>query len=132
MTILSPAWNPNNSASSISSRTATSDTVNAAILTGNVPSNGTYYSGGVENFIRFLEDWSGQTLWYNGSLVCMFPSQIATGHWPGTGTVYNPPTRNWCFDQNFNNPNKMPPLMPQTRILVRGRWATLTPGATSF
>lgn len=132
VTILSPAWNPANSALALSHRVATPDTVNAAILTGNVPSNGSYYSGGVENFVRFLEDWNNQAFTYNGSLVCMFPSQIATGHWPGTGTVYNAPNRYWAFDLNFNDPNKMPPLMPQTRALVRGKWASLPPGSTSF
>ncbi|HWD20950.1 MAG TPA: hypothetical protein VHB20_16910 [Verrucomicrobiae bacterium] len=132
MTILSPTFNPANSAASIGSRNAGSDTVNAAILTGNVPSDGNYYSGGVENFLRFLEDWSGDTLTYNGSLVCMFASQIATAPWPGTGTVYNPPTRNWSFDLNFNDPTKLPPLTPRATAVVRGRWATLAPQATSF
>jgi hypothetical protein len=132
ITILSPAWNPANSALGISSRTATSDTVNAAFLTGNVPSNGANYSGGVENFPRFLENWSGQTFTYNGSMVCMFNSQIANYPWPGTGTVYNPPTRNWAFDTNFNNPSKQPPMMPQITIVQRSKWALLPPYTTSF
>ena len=42
----------------------------------------------------------------------MFPSQYATGFWPNTGSVYNPPIRNWAFDLNFTNPNKLPPLTP--------------------
>jgi hypothetical protein len=132
VTILSSGWNPNNSTAAIGSRTATSDTVNAAILTGNVPSNGSYYSGGVENFLRFLENWSNQTLTYNGSLVCMFSSQIATAPWPGTGTVYNPPTRNWAFDVNFENPNKLPPLTPRATAVVRGKWTTLAPQSVRF
>jgi hypothetical protein len=132
VTVLSPSWNPANSTANISSRAASSDTVNAAVLTGNVPSNNSYYSGGVENFLRFLEDWSNDTLTYNGSLVCMFPSQISTGAWPGTGTVYNPPTRNWSFDLNFNNPTKLPPLTPRASAVVRGKWATLPPQTTSF
>ncbi len=111
---------------------STSDTVNAAFLTGNVPSNDTYYSGGVENFPRFLEDWGGQTFTYNGSMVCMFPSQIADAPWPGTGTVYNPPTRNWAFDNNFTNPNKQPPMTPQVLSLQRSQWVLLKPYTTSF
>lgn len=132
VTILSPSWNPTNSASALANRTASSDTVNAAILTGNVPSNGENYSGGVENFLRFLENWSGQTLTYNGSLVCLFASQIGNYPWPGTGTVYNPPTRNWAFDSNFNNPAKQPPMMPDIRTVLRSQWTLLTPYTTSF
>ncbi|MGA2747887.1 MAG: hypothetical protein ABSG59_03845 [Verrucomicrobiota bacterium] len=135
ITILSPAWNPNNSTASISStssRNASTDTVNAAFMTGNVPSNGNYYSGGVENFPRFLENWSGQTFWYSGSMVEMFSSQIANAPWPGTGTVYNPPTRNWAFDTNFNNANNLPPLTPHVMYLNRAKWTTLPPRTTQF
>jgi hypothetical protein len=132
VTILSGNWNPANSALALSSRTATSDTVNAAILTGNVPSNGSYYSGGVENFPRFLENWGGQTFTYNGSMVAMFASQIANAPWPGTTTVYSPPTRTWGFDTNFNNPNRQPPMMPQVSQVQRSGWQQLKPYSTSF
>jgi hypothetical protein len=132
VTVLSSAWNPLNSSSGISSRTAVDDTVNAAFLTGNVPSNGTYYSGGVENFPRFLENWSGHTFTYNGSMVCMFNSQVATAPWPGTGTVYNPPTRNWAFDLNFNNPAKQPPMMPSVISVDRAAWTFLRTNTVSF
>jgi hypothetical protein len=132
VTVLSPNWNPTLSTAALSLRPAANDTVNAAILTGNVPSDGAHYSGGVENFVRFLENWSGDTYTYNGSLVCMFPSQIATAPWPGTGTVYNPPTRDWAFDQNFTNPNKLPPLTPHASAVVRGKWSTLAPNSVSF
>jgi hypothetical protein len=132
ITILSGAWNPANSSSGISSRTATDDTVNAAFLTGNVPSDGNYYSGGVENFPRFLENWSGHTFTYNGSMVCMFNSQVATAPWPGTGTVYNPPTRNWAFDLNFNNALRQPPLTPHVISVNRGSWTFLPTNVVSF
>lgn len=136
VTILSSAWNPLNSSSVIGSRTAANDTVNAAFLTGNVPSDGNHYSGGVENFPRFLENWnpsSGQlTFTYNGSMVCMFNSQIATAPWPGTGTVYNPPIRNWAFDLNFNNPAKQPPMMPSVISVNRAAWTFLQTNTVSF
>ena len=105
--------------------------MNAAFLTGNVPSNNSYYSGGVENFPRFLENWSGINFYYNGSMVEMFPSQIANSPWPGTGTIYNPPTRNWTFDTNFQNPAKLPPLTPKVIYLQRTQWASLAPGAVA-
>jgi hypothetical protein len=132
VTILSSAWNPSVSSNSLSSRVATPDTVNAALLTGNVPSNGEYYSGGVENFVRFQENWSGVNFYYNGSMVEMFQSQIANYPWPGTGVVYNPPNRNWAFDTNFTNPSQLPPLTPRVIYLNRARWATLPPGSTWF
>ncbi len=132
VTILSPAWNPVNSSAAISLRNAAPDTVNAAILTGNVPSNGSYYSGGVENFPRFQENWSGVNFYYNGSMVEMFSSRIAAFPWPGTGTVYNPPVRDWAFDTNFSNPSKLPPLTPKVIYLNRARWSSLAPGSTWF
>ena len=134
VTILSPAWKPNNPLGTASA--ATPDTVNAAILTGIVPSvANTYYSGGVENFPRFQENWSGVNFYYNGSMVEMFVSRIADSPWPGTGSpnnVYNPPNRNWSFDTNFTNPANLPPLTPRVIYLNRARWATLPPGSTSF
>jgi hypothetical protein len=123
VTILSSAWSDaNNSGTAIGSRNAVNTTINAATLEGIVPSNGSHYSGGVENFLRLLESWSGQTLTYNGSIVVLFPSQYATGFWPGTGTVYNPPTRDWGFDVNFNNASLLPPLTPKIKGTIRGSW----------
>jgi hypothetical protein len=132
ITILSPAWTPLNSSNGIGSRVATYDTVNAAILTGNVPSTTSNYSGGVENFLRLLEDWSGVDLYYNGSMVQMFTSQIGKAPWPGTGVVYNPPTRDWAFDNNFLNPSQLPPLTPKVLYLQRAEWTTLPPHTTQF
>ncbi|MBI5386632.1 MAG: hypothetical protein HZA90_18330 [Verrucomicrobia bacterium] len=89
---------------------------------------------GVENFPRFLEDWSGKTLTYNGSMVVMFPSEFATGLWRGTGStigIYNPPARDWAFDLNFRDINKMPPGTPQVRALIRSQWAVVRPNTTS-
>ena len=132
ITVLSSNWVNANSTASISSRTAANDTVNAAFFTGNVPSNGSYYSGGVENFPRFLQNWSGYTFTYNGSMVQGLYSQIADYPWPGTGAVYNPPTRNWAFDQNFTNPQKLPPLTPRLSYYYRTSWTLLPPNTASF
>lgn len=129
ITILSPSWTDTNSSKAISSRVATDTTVNAAFMAGIVETVGNYYSGGLENFPRFLENWSGKTFTYNGSMVVMFPSQVATNRWPGTGSVYNPPTRKWNFDVNFYNPDKLPPLCPSVRAVIRYKWATIAPEA---
>ncbi len=133
ITILSDNWKDSNSSGALSARTASDTTVNAALLAGIVPT-GVYngspeYSGGVENFTRFMENWSGKNLWYNGSMVVMFDSQIAKAPWTGTGgNLYNPPGRKWAFDLNFNNPNKLPPGTPLITHLERVNWAFQAPG----
>ena len=123
ITILSGSWKDTyNSSTNISGRIPIATTVNAATLEGIVQSTNSNYSGGVENFLRLEENWSGVTLTYNGSIVVMFPSQYATSFWPGTGSVYNPPNRNWAFDLNFTNPGKLPPLTPKVYKLIRSSW----------
>ena len=127
VTVLSPAWRDTNSIKSLSSRIATNSTVNAAILTGIVATTAASDSGGVENFPRFLEDWTSKTLTYNGSMVGMFYSMIGTGLWLGIGStydIYNPPNRNWALDQNFSNSSKLPPATPSLAILNRAAWRT--------
>ncbi|MEY2408039.1 MAG: hypothetical protein QOF48_709 [Verrucomicrobiota bacterium] len=127
--LLSTAWNDGNGAAALSSRIAGDTTVNAAFMGGIVPSNGTSYSGGVENFPRFLEDWTSRTLAYNGSMVVMFYSKTSTNSWGGSG-VYSPPIRQWTFDLNFLDVTKLPPCTPEVRALIRGQWAQIRPGTT--
>lgn len=127
VTVLSTSWNDSNSSKSLSSRIAGNTTVNAALLTGIVASSSLSDSGGVENFPRFLEDWTGNTFTYNGSIICMYYSSIATGLWKGIGStydIYNPPNRNWAWDQNFQYRNKLPPGTPCLTVLVRSKWRT--------
>jgi hypothetical protein len=134
ITILSTAWRDANAGADLGSRVASNTTVNAAFLSGIVPTVPGSYSGGVENFPRFLESWSSKTFTYNGSMVVMYPCKYATGLWLGTGTaygIYNPPTRNWYFDLNFRDPAKMPPGTPQVRAVVRGTWTTVRPNTTT-
>jgi len=125
ITILSTNWSDAKSSLSLSSRIAGNTTVNAAFLTGIVASTLASDSGGVENFPRFLEDWTSATSTYNGSIVCLFYSSIATGLWKGIGStydIYNPPVRNWGLDQNFQYKDKLPPATPSLAILVRQDW----------
>jgi len=127
ITVLSDNWQDANSTSGVGSRNATATTVNAAFLTGVVETTDANYSGGMENFPRFLETWGSTVFTYNGSMIKMFPSQYATGPW-GEGNVYVPPTRNWAYDVNFDDPTKLPPLTPSLLKVVRGQWITLPPG----
>jgi Tfp pilus assembly protein PilX len=71
--------------------------------------------GGLHNFLRYLENWGGQTLNYDGSLVSMYYSEYNTGTYkdgPG-GDVYSPPPRNYYFDVLFLSPSNLPPATPQ-------------------
>jgi hypothetical protein len=131
ITVLSPSWKDSDSTASLSTRDATDTTINAAFLAGIVPTtNFMSYSGGAENFPRFLEDWnpsSGKkTLTYNGSMVVLFPSRYATSKW-GQSEVYDPPARNWAFDLNFMDANKLPPGTPSLSTLIRGSWQIAAP-----
>lgn len=125
ITVLSANWSDSfNAGTALSSRTPADICLNAATLEGIVPSDGSHYSGGVENFLRLLENWSGRTLTYNGSIVVMFPSQYATSPWQSTGAYYNAPTRKWGFDLNFTDQTRLPPLTPQVKATIRGNYAT--------
>jgi hypothetical protein len=122
LTVLSSSWNDSwNSSTSLGSRTPVATTVNAATLEGIVPSSGANYSGGAENFIRLLEDWTSSiALTYNGSIVVMFPSQYATNIW--NGNVYGIPKRQWAFDFNFTKQGGLPPMTPRVKGIIREGW----------
>lgn len=130
ITVLSSSWWGDWTNTGWSSRNAVSTTINAACLEGIVPStgngsgSGAHYSGGIENFLRLLEDWNGPsaTLTYNGSIMVMFPSQYATNYWQLPQNYYDKPTRNWGFDTNFLIQSKLPPLTPQFRTVIRYNW----------
>jgi hypothetical protein len=131
VTILSTAWTDGNSMALETSRNAAPTTVNAAILAGEMDTTAGQYSGGMENFPRFMENWGSANIFtYNGSMVKMFPSLYATNVW-GQTNVYNPPARNWTYDTNFNIPTLLPPLTPSLQVVSRSQWATLAPNSTS-
>jgi hypothetical protein len=129
ITILSTSWSDSyTSSTALSSRNPGNTTVNAATLEGIVQSvtvNGTkYYSGGVENFLRLLENWSSSTtLTYNGSIIVLFQSRFATNYWQTPGNYYNVPTRAWGFDVNFENQGGLPPIFPSAKAMIRQNWA---------
>jgi hypothetical protein len=126
ITVLSGNWNDSlyTNGYALSSRTPTTTTINAAAYEGIVPTTGTNYSGGVENFLRLLENWGAASpLTYNGSIIVMFPSQYATSRWQSPGNYYQAPKRIWGFDINFETQSGLPPLTPELRTLYRQSWA---------
>jgi hypothetical protein len=130
ITILSGNWADGNSGASLSYRVATDTTVNAAMMAGIVATANGYYSGGLENFPRLLEDWTGRTFTFNGCVVALFESQIANAPWGASADVYIGPIRNWGFDANFTDSTKQPPGTPEVRTLIRGSWTTVLANTT--
>lgn len=127
VTFLSNNWSDANSSLSLSNRSATNTTYNVAVMggfmpSGYQPSSGSQYgySGGANNFARFLEDWDNNYCTYYGSMVELYQSKVATGRWD-TGVIYKPPLRRWNFDPNFRN--VAPPGSPDAVSWSRGTWA---------
>jgi Tfp pilus assembly protein PilX len=122
ITVLSNSWNDANSGTiNLNDRTASNTTVRAGLMSGNVPTPGSTqtYSGGAENYMRMLENWSGRTLTYSGSLVCLWQSNQATGAWVYGGQVYTAPTRNWSYGMD---PAHLPPGTPRVRTVDKFAW----------
>jgi hypothetical protein len=124
-------WCDSQQQSGAAARKAKPATVNAAILAGNSPTTCDWqrsgcaspaYGGGLENFPRFLENWSGVTFTYSGSLVSLFFNQYSKGLWGNTtngGAYYSAPTRNWQFDINFRFPDRLPPGTPSVGTVLQ-------------
>jgi hypothetical protein len=118
--------------------------VNAAFLSNTQVSNGNLgsgryntsldksYSGGVNNYIRLLEDWNNgnnpYALNYAGSLISLNePIEYGGLFRPGgtdpadpVGTsYYNVPFRNFSYDTNFNTVTKIPPLTPKVSFILQ-------------
>ncbi len=121
--VLSNGWSDSNASSPVASRNATNTTLNTALISGYVAStadgqNGrSGYSGGMNNFPRLLETWSGDSLTFNGAFVSLYQSKKFTGQWD-TGDIYVPPTRYWSFDSMLLK--RVLPGIPPGTSLARG------------
>jgi hypothetical protein len=108
----------------LAARVPNNTTVNTAIIAGIVSSKDGHYSGGIENYPRLLENWNSRRLTYYGSMINLFESQQSNGRW-GKANVYNAPQRNWYFDINFLDPDRLPPGFIVSRSLKKGQWVQL-------
>jgi hypothetical protein len=129
VTLLSNNWNDLNSFTSPhnigggTARTATTTWYRTAVIAGKsrpfqqppgTPQDfGT--DGGVHNFLRYLENWGGDTLWYRGSIVSLYFNRQAVGVYKCCNNVYSPPSRGYNFDVEFLDPNLLPPRTPMFR-----------------
>jgi hypothetical protein len=73
-------------------------------------------SGQLENSVRFLENWSGDTLKYRGSIVSLGIPTEYSGVW-NNNDYYDPPSRDWGFDTDFNASAGLPPMTPRSQYL---------------
>ncbi len=119
--LLSNGWNDSKSNQSLSNRVASNTTVNTAFLAGIDPTAGSQYSGGLENYPRLHETWSGKTITIRGSFVSLWNSQIALGNWVYGAPQYNAPTRNWDYDTSFST-GQLPPFTPWAVGIIDGAW----------
>lgn len=128
VTFLSNAWrnqisftSPNNPGG----RNASNTWYRVAIISGKgvafprptagSPDNDFGTDGGVHNFLRYIESWSGDTLHYRGSIGSVYYHRQAVGTYKCCTNVYSPPTRNYNFDTDFTDPSKLPPKTPVFR-----------------
>lgn len=117
--ILSNNWNDAKSLQSKANRVASNTTINTAIVAGNVPTTKASYSGGIENFVRFHEDWSGKYYTIYGALAQLYASRQATRPW--NNADYTPPNRRWYYDPLLKDSN--PPGFRVARVYARGHWS---------
>ena len=128
ITLLSSSWNDLQSFLNpyvVTNRNAVTTWYRVALVSGKgmsfqkpavgAPPNDFGTDGGVHNFLRYLEDWNGQTLNYRGSIVSFYYNRQAVGTYKCCTTVYSPPTRGYNFDIDFLTPTLLPPRTPMFR-----------------
>lgn len=121
ITLLSSEWQDARSTlgGGANERRAEDTEYNTVLMLGNQETSWGDYNGGLENVLRFLERWSGQTALYRGSIICLWSSEEATGRWyygngPNNNNSgrrrfdnsrvrfrYTAPKRNWGYDDIY-------------------------------
>lgn len=111
-------------------KNASKTTVNLSFITGDTEADvgSRNHGGGLENFPRFIENWSGTEFKIRGSMIELFHSREATGTYT-YAKYFTAPTRNWGFDTDLLDPNKLPPGTPCVRVFQRTGWKQQHVGA---
>ena len=112
-------------------RDAKTTTLNSILMTGIFPTvvypNNTDqekgYSGGLENIIRYLEDWTGEESRFHGSIICLWDTQKIDRTWEsptrspnGSPIYYHAPKRVWGYTR------MTPPGMPGFFAVREATW----------
>jgi len=122
LNILSNNWNDSNSTQNLSQRTASETTINCAFIAGIDETTPGHYNGGLENYPRLHEKWSGVNLNIYGSFVALWESQVAQGAWHYGNPQYQAPIRNWHYNTLFDDPANLPPFTPWAVEAQRIAW----------
>jgi len=128
ITMLSSVWQDAKSTGPGNVRIPSNTTYNLSMMTGNLattPGVSASYNGGLENEIRFLEDWTANTVKFRGAIINLWNSEMATGAWGGNNTtngfVYGvPQVRDWGYDQIYRVSN--PPTIPMVYGMEEIQW----------
>lgn len=114
--LLSNSW-----VNGTSKPTATDTTYNVALIVGNTETEDGEYNGGLENYPRFHENWTGITCTVIGSMISSWTNLYATGS--VSDAQFNPPIRNYAYDVRFNDVTELPPFTPMSATVVDvARW----------
>jgi len=98
--------------------------VSCNLLAGNVPTTSHQTSGGAHNFPRLLENWNGTGIYIRGSMLCMFPSVVATEPW--SIRIYAAPGRYWGLNIALTTASYNAPLQPVALTIARSHYQELT------
>lgn len=112
VSLLSSEWQDARSSLELNERDPVDTKFNTVIMTGNSETTWGDYNGGLENVLRFLEDWSGSEVRFRGSIIDLWYSEIAQGEWEYGNPIYTAPARNWGYDHIYRS--ESPPGM--TRV----------------
>ena len=112
-------------------RDAKTTTLNSILMTGIFPTvlfpgetnTEKGYSGGLENILRYLEDWTGEESRFHGSIICLWDTQKIDRTWEsptrsanGSGVYYHAPKRVWGYSR------MTPPGMPGFFAVREATW----------
>ncbi len=127
VTVLSNNWDDTRSSQGLGSRPATATQVNACYVTGNTETGdpGHDYNGGLENLPRFLEEWTGVTFTWRGSMAALWNSRQAISPW-SYGSFYRAPDRDWAYDPALADLSNLPPGTPVVNIVMKTSWTQST------
>jgi len=103
--------------------------VNAGLVTGNVATVSADHtsSGGVQNLVRYMEDWSGKNTTFKGSVGRLFGSTQFVHAYTGPGsedlTAVHPSTRSTSSRpaRSVSTAASRPTRLPQSTTTAFGR-----------
>jgi hypothetical protein len=120
LTILSNDWLDGAAGEDARPNASVNTTIKAAVLAGHTPSDlGGQGGGQFENFPRFLETFGGgRTVAFTGSFASLWFAQYTNSQW-ACCNYYNPPQRDWNFEDRFLDPENLPPGTPTVGQVLR-------------